>query len=198
VLPTIADVLGMTVPWGVDGRSLRNRVLTTTDVVVKARAGGNIAAAAAIVTKGVARTADRKASLFGEGDGSVYRVGRNRWALGLRIMESRLRTMSTRIRIEDEELLADVRTASPSIPSRISGSVQGVELSDRTEIAVALNGRVVALARWFPTAGGQRFLALVPEHAFRDGYNRIDVYAVESGFPEPSLVWLGGGPDRDD
>ena len=57
------------------------------------------------------------------------------------------------------------------------------------DLAVALNGRVAATTRTYDASDGVRFAAVVPDAAFRDGANEIDVLvsrgAPSRAFPPP-------------
>lgn len=50
-----------------------------------------------------------------------------------------------------------------------------------TELAVALGGRIVALARSYSSGGEERFSVLVPESSLRQGANRVELLWVRPG-----------------
>jgi hypothetical protein len=69
IVPTIADSLGLTIPWHVDGRSLRaaNRP-RHPDVLVGSALGPAIHVSWKSVERARAQTISRKMQLFGVGD----------------------------------------------------------------------------------------------------------------------------------
>jgi hypothetical protein len=192
VVPTIADVLGIRLGWNVDGTSLvapRRRVSVEvavtrgdSDVVVR----GSVAQ----VVRGRSKTIRRNGRLLGEGRDSVYRIGTHVELLGSLVSSGR-RSQNTVVRIDDAEQFAAVDTSSSFLPARVSGVVARGRVARATELAIAVNGRIRALTRSFYQDGVQRFRALVPESAFRDGPNQVDVFAVRAAGSVPRLEALG-------
>jgi hypothetical protein len=98
-----------------------------------------------------------------------------------------------RIHIERGEDLADVQRGSSFVPVRIWAIVEEGRIDRRTELAIAVNGRVRALTRSFFRDGRQQLRAIVPEATIREGFNQVDVFAIErDGARAHRLVWLGG------
>jgi len=77
------------------------------------------------------------------------------------------------------------------VPARITGVLDGAEIADDVELAVAVNGRIAALTRSFRLDGRQRFAALVPETVFREGQNRVELFSIDGTASEPRLIRLG-------
>ena len=72
--PTIADVVGVTIPWDVDGRSLRS-VPVSRRVAIAGHFTPELDAHSNDVNRAVLATAKRNARLFGTGRDSLYRIG---------------------------------------------------------------------------------------------------------------------------
>jgi Sulfatase len=195
VLPTVADVLGIQLPWRADGRSLRGTPPAPTGEIVLSGTDRTVRASTIRVVRDVEAAVDRKSDLFGGGSDSLYRIGDHKELLGARVSANVPRSTTTRVQIQGAELFTDVRMESSVVPARVAGLVVAGEVARDAELAIALNGRVVALAKCFRAAGGQLFRVLVPESALREGYNRVDVFAIEEGRRKASLVWLGASAD---
>jgi hypothetical protein len=192
ILPTIADVLALELPWAVDGSSLRDEPAARSDVEVSRRDGTLVAASSADVERAVQAALRRKSSLFGEGTDSLYDIGSNRNLLGMTLAELPVRrSTGARVAFDDEGFLAHVRLSSSFVPARVTGSVEGVEIGPEVELAVAVNGRIAALTRCNSVDGKQRFAALVPEAAFRDGANVVELLSIQGRRSTPRLVRLG-------
>ena len=97
-----------------------------------------------------------------------------------------------RARLDGETLLADVRLASGFVPARIVGSLDGREAVPGASLAIALNGRIVATTRTYAQDGNVHFATLVPETAFRNGINDVDLFGVLTTSGALRLVRLGG------
>ena len=194
VLPTIADVLHVDLPWPVDGRSLLRAPRRSGAVVIDGK-DVRLTMPGRAVARDVQRAVGRKSALFGEGRDSLFRLGMHKRLLGARVSSDVPRSTTTRVAIQRADLYAEVRYDSQVIPARVAGIVTEGQLGRRTELAIAVNGRVQVLARGFRGAGGQLFRVLVPESALREGYNRIDVFAIHGAAGSTRLVWLGTSAD---
>ena len=96
-----------------------------------------------------------------------------------------------RVELEGESLLATVDMRSAFLPVHIVGRVAGTGMK---QLAIAVNGRIEVVTQSFRLDGTQRFAVLVPETAFHDGRNDVDVYAVDDTAPL-ALTRLGGTAD---
>jgi hypothetical protein len=191
ILPTIADVLRVRLPWETDGVSLREAPVER-DVLIDQRGGKVASASLEEMLRDRQSTLDRKAAAFGEGLDSLYRIGKNRWLLGRDVAAFRDRSTTVEVRIENEADLRNVRRGSGFIPARISGHVASGLLAPGAELAVAVNGRVRGLTTWFSDGNGvQRFRTLVPEASFRDGHNGVEVFLVQGATAPSRLLSVG-------
>jgi hypothetical protein len=187
ILPTIAEVLGVDLPWRVDGRSLLGPPATRR-VFVGSRFSAPHITDPDDVHAGVLATARRNAESFGEGADSLYRIGPFRQLLGRRIDGARSSPVT--VRIDGEYLYADVRPASGFVPARIVGELVGRPV-EGLSLAIAVNGRIAATTQTYVRDGKAYFAALVPETSFREGRNDVDILSIGSA-DGLRLTRLGG------
>ena len=129
--------------------------------------------------EGVLATAGRNAILFGEGADSMYRLGPQTELLGRPVVSLASRSVrGAQISIDGETLLRNVQLSTGFVPARIVGVIRSPRLAKGTPLAIAVDGRIAALTRSFPVGGASSFAALVPESAFHDGANTVDVFVV--------------------
>ncbi len=186
VLPTIADVLGIRIPWQIDGRTALSdpgrRTVQVQTRPARAASGEVEASFASLVPKHEALIRLR-ARLFGSGDWErLYQVGPHRGLLGRSVGGLVVGSSSDRAVIEDEltrKLLAAMRPDLPFVPSPLQGYVEGAGAVPGRSLAVAVNGRIAAVAETYEGSDAVRFSALAPESAFRPGRNRVAFYWVE-------------------
>ena len=196
VVPTVADVVGIDVPWPIDGRSLR-REAVERGVSVGRRDGAPQIASAESVAAGVLATARRNARMFGEGADSLFRIGPNRSLLGRRVDDIETgEANGVAARLDAESLFADVRFASGFVPARIAGEIEARAPTPGAVIAIAVNGRIAATTRSFRQDRQVRFAALVPESVLREGPNEVEVFGVDASADPARLVRLGGTGQR--
>jgi Sulfatase len=192
ILPTIADVLGIELPWKVDGVSLLAEI-PERDVVVHVQGGDVVHASPDEMIRNRDETLRHKADEFGERRDSLFRIGTNKALLGRDVRGVSERSPTVAVEVEYEETLVDVWPASGFLPARISCHVVEGRLDKGVELAIAVNGRVRGLTTWFwdDEDGVQRFRSLVPQDSFRAGVNKVDVFLVQRRGAHVSLVSIG-------
>jgi hypothetical protein len=191
VLPTIARVLGVSLPWRVDGRPLVGRQLPDDGLASVLRDGRWIAAPLAEVRARRARTLARQVAVFGSGSlQTLYRIGPHRELLGRSVASLSVRpSVGRTVELMARTLLAAVDRDSDVLPSYVDGKIKGPVAPDQA-LAVAVNGRIAATTRTFAEGAKSRFSAFVPESALHAGENAVAVYVILDGGPRPVLEQL--------
>ena len=195
VLPTIASLLRVPVPFRVEGRSAfsavvrRRRVVRIPSrdfrrtVVISARAYER--RRRAIVRRRLAR--------FGFGDlrGLYTGIGPARALIGRSLPELQLLPRGgARARFVFGGRLRRVRRRSGLMPAQVAGTIRGGRRVVRRSLALSVNGRIEVTGRSFRLRGSraERFALNVPEAGLREGHN--DVRLLEIG-PGGALRPLG-------
>lgn len=183
ILPTIADVLDVQTPWPMDGRSLLESWAGPTIVSVGKVDGTVVQASRGQMQRGMA-VAVRRKTVFGPTWDSLLAIGLPRHLVGFETGATRAAAAAdARVEFDNEALFVDVELSSWFVPARITGSIEGIQIAPDTALVVSVNGRIVASTRCFRIRGEQRFSALVPDTAFREGFNRVELFAVEGTDP---------------
>jgi hypothetical protein len=159
ILPTVADALGLRIPWRVDGRSLLGGSPAERDVVLIKDGGRRFVVPTVELQARREGALRRQLRLFGSNEplSSLYAVGPGREHVNHSI--------------EGRPLDAQLDAIDPSSdPVQISGRVPEATRA----VAVVVGEKVVAVA---PAAAG-RFWALVPRARLRDGNPLI--YALKA------------------
>jgi hypothetical protein len=181
IVPTIADAIGVRLPWKVDGTSLRGPTVTGRRVMVWKRDGSVVQADPDAVRARVLQTAARNADLFGVGVDADGPVGPHREVVGhaVRAFPS-TSAGGAQVRLDQEALFADVRKGSGFVPARVTGEVVRGSLGSGSAIAISVNGRVAATTRLYTEDGRNRFAVLVPERSLDEGRNTVEVFSISS------------------
>jgi Sulfatase len=199
VLPTIADVLGIRLPFRVDGRSLRPPRPVPASLQFRRSNGGRIDIDRATLERRKAQSLAHQIGLLGTTTWArAYRIGPHPELIGRDVADlPTLPQGELAVAVEDSGRLAQVDPDSSYSPSHIAGRLSGGDPSDR-ELAFALNGRIVSMGRSFVDLGPNRlnFSSLLPPDAFRRGGNRLDVYELGSSSGRLGLIPLGGAGPR--
>jgi hypothetical protein len=201
VLPTIAEALGITMPWRINGRSaLQDPRRGTVRVRTRPReaADGETEAPFATVVQRQEAAISRKATLFGVGDWArLFAVDPHRDLRG-RLVETLdvVGSSADRATIDHEatrRLAASMPVGLPFVPSPLQGHVTGAGARPGRPLALVVNGRVAALATTYAASGGVRFSALPPESAFQNRRNVISFYWVDGPVGAARLTRLRSG-----
>jgi hypothetical protein len=143
IVPTIADALGVRIPWHVDGRSVLGGSPAERDVVLIKDGGRRFVVPTAELQARRERALRRQLRLFGSGEplSTLYAVGPGRERVNHSIEGRPLEAQLDAIDLSGD-------------PVQVSGRVPDATRA----VAVVVGGKVVAVA---PAAAG-RFWALVP------------------------------------
>lgn len=188
ILPTIATILGMRLPFEVDGRSLIGDGLparATRTFIERGR--GSVARHD--VTNWLPSSQvslARRMSRFGVGGYEmVFTVPGTAGLLGRPTSEFPQRTGSLRVQLAAPEMFADVDADSATLPLHVRGRVLG-QVSQ--PLAVVVNGRIAATTMPFVELGASVFATMIPEGALRPGHNDIATYLVDRSGGAITLV----------
>ena len=200
VLPTIADVLGVRIPWQVDGRTARRdpgRGTIRVRTPARDEPDGEASATLDALARAQEKAVERKVQLFGDGSWErLFAVGPHRGLLGRRAGELAPGSSDDSASIDHElteRLLTRIEPGLPFVPSPLQGRVQGDGARTGRTLAVAVNGTIAALATIYRASGEQRFSALAPESAFRAGTNTVEFFWVDGAAGAEELTRLQSG-----
>ena len=188
VVPTIADILGLRMPYRADGRSAFSAAVRRRRSLVMVRRdfGANIEVPAKALERRRRALLRVRLERFGSGDwASLYTgPGPNRELLGRAVDEQARATRGdVRATIEGAGEMRAVRKNSGLAPTQVVGPVASGNAGAKRDIAVAVNGRIEAVSRTFYLRGSDResFAVNVPETSLRRGRNRVEVFEVLDG-----------------
>jgi hypothetical protein len=188
ILPTIADILGVDVPWATDGRSLLARGGDGPDVRVGTSSGDVVVGDDEELVERRAQVLAHQIDLFGEGDDEpgLFGIGPRPDLLG-RPLDGLAGAVSGGPTFESYGE-SDYDPVAPFAPVRVYGRIEGAPAGQ--EIAVAVNGRVVAVTRSFEHDGDTLVSAVTPEDAYRAGANSVRVFVVQGSGDDTVLQEL--------
>jgi hypothetical protein len=81
------------------------------------------------------------------------------------------------VELVDEALLDAADPEAAVVPTLVEGELSGLD-DERVNLAIAVNGRIEAVAESFRAHGKTRFSAFVPERSLLAGRNAVDVFVV--------------------
>ena len=192
ILPTVADALGIEVPWETDGRSALDD--TSEERPTKTMLAGRTQE---FVLDGRSTASDegfrRKLELFGSGSWDpLFAHGTYADLVGREVQEFGLGEAGIGVELDGEAFFDSVTIDSTFLLANITGRISAGqnELSSR-HLAVAVNGRIGTVTE-LPEAdeGIGEFTALVPATAFRPGRNEVEVFFVVEDDGKPRLEHL--------
>jgi hypothetical protein len=183
LVPTVADALGIKVPWRVDGISaLGSQARTGTQKAFYVRPGtanrimldgpSNLALALRGVTDRLLRPQD--------GPIGLYEIGRYGRLVGKSAAAVGVTTPSPlQATISKPTNLHTIDPASGKVPALVTGRLVGSTTGRAPAIAVAVNGTIGGVSEVFRNGEVPSFAAMVPDFLFRQGGNRIELFEVD-------------------
>jgi hypothetical protein len=180
ILPTIFDILDLEPRVKMDGKSAFSPEVQNRDTLrfLIRNTFQTLRIPAADFERERQQIIDRNHRLFGSGsDGPerIYRIGPHPELIG---QPASAAGPKLSVELADAGDYENVDPSTGFIPTHIVASVNGPDRHPR-DIAVAVNGTIQAVGNTFKLAigdSGELVSVMVPESAFHEGRNRVDVY----------------------
>ena len=181
ILPTIADVLRVELPWSVDGKSLlrpssspaiRDKIIYYFHAKERAVLDDDPGAKYA--------TLARQIELFGTGAdrGALFAVGRCKELIGRRVDTLPVEVATQgRIELDGPDDFVGVDPDGPVLPVHVVGELD-LDTPADVDLAVAVNGVVRAVTQSYRHGTAIRFSTMIPPESLTAGGNRVDFFAI--------------------
>jgi uncharacterized protein DUF4214/sulfatase-like protein len=164
ILPTIADMLGIKMPWKIDGRSAIDPAREERTRYVRHD------------------TLKRKLSLFGSGTrpGGLFKIGPHKELIGQPISTTDMMLGNAMVEIDQAICYANDEPNVSYTNSQITGRLfldgnTGASLN----LAIGVNGTIRSVTKTFPVERGMaEWSGMLPESAFKKGKNEVEVFIV--------------------
>jgi len=179
VVPTIADVLDVDGMYPTDGVSMLAQGPAKTERMMRSLHGHHVS----LGVDGKAKYAalERKLELFGPAGGiqRLYGIapGGYREVLG-RSVAGVTSGAAGRVALDSAGSYQRFDPSADVVRALMTGSLSGVSQAPRV-LAIAVEGRVVAVTRTYVRSGQVRFNAMLSPESFRRGANKVEIYLVE-------------------
>ncbi len=174
IVPTVADLLGFTLPWTSDGFSLFGpdpmRTETTTT-------GPSSSATYGVDGEEVLAVAARNATWFPTGDPYELLPPDAPDLVGTDPDDIDAINEELMLRLDRPEAFTNVDPEADRVPARVTGRVFGLQDDEETLVAVAVNGVIEAVVSSYHDRGKAGFQAMIPPDRFRRGNNTVEAIA---------------------
>ena len=187
VLPTIADILGFTLPWTPAGVSAVGGAPEPAEKTLFYNGARNRRTLPASMRALVTDFVGRKLALFGPSTPGGHWQPLDSPSAGIidrPVAELTAGARSTlRLRLNDRFRFDDVKLDSGFVPARITGQVMGARgAAERWPLAIAING-VVRATTWSgasATAVPGGWAAVVSPASLSPGRNAVEIYVIDT------------------
>jgi len=188
VLPTVAEHLGLEVPWEHEGQSLVSDERDVRPLDIEARAGHLVGLRDP--EGGVRSAVAHLQSVFGTRDGSLelFSLGDYDAVLGQSPEQAVVGSSGISARVDEAWRLAHVAPKTGFfVPGFVHGHLDG-DVDEGLHVGVAVNGEIGTVVPVFDVDDdGARFNAIVPDESFASGFNDLEIVAV-SGPPSAPVI----------
>ncbi|MGH8957984.1 MAG: sulfatase-like hydrolase/transferase [Acidimicrobiia bacterium] len=176
IAPTVADLLGFTLPWTADGVSLFGpnpmRSETTTT-------GPSSSATFGVDGEEVMEVAARNATWFPTGDPFELLPPGAPDLVGTGLAELAAVNEDLTLRLDRPQAFMDVDPTADRVPARVTGRVLGLANDEESLVAVAVNGVIEAVVMSYHDRGKTGFQAMISPDRFRPGDNEVIAIAFD-------------------
>lgn len=195
IVPMVADVLGVPLPWAADGRSLLNG-----DAGAEPHARWFYAEELRPVDETAVEARYESLARKLEWFDGWFKVGPARELVGSRVATLKVQDAPhLDVQLFESRVFESVNPESYFVPSQIVGSLRVAETPPDAarRLAIAINGLICATTRTYesptPDHGGL-WSAVVDPKCFVPGRNRVEVFLIESAEEGPILLRPAGSP----
>lgn len=196
LLPTVADALGIELPWPVDGLSaLGSERRRAVSVYVRDQERTRVFDEREIAA-GRAEALSRKLARFGDARWPVASPPALRELPGMPVSALDIgRGSGLRAHVDRPYAWRRVRLDGPSLPIQIRGRIEPAARASRRPVplAIGVNGTIAAVSETWRNQAG--WMALLPPEALREGENRVEVFAVDRSSAQRLVLLPSPVPD---
>jgi len=187
VLPTVAEYLGIELPWPHQGQSLTGNPRTVPPLQVKAYWESDLVELND-VAEGVLDATEYAYSIFGDGKGRIdpCSLGDYDSLIGRAPEEVSTGSSTLEAHVDNLWRLDHVSESISFLPGFVRGEVIG-EVEPEVHIAIALNGQIRTVVPVMEGDETTSFSAILPEHAFAPGFNDVTLMAVTGPIESPEV-----------
>jgi hypothetical protein len=194
VTPTVVAAVGRAASDGFDGASVLDAANEPARTKRALPWRGGLVDLPADLTPQLRAAAAHKQSLFGVSAGAAdfYQLARDGEVLGRTLDGFELGpVLAAAARLDPPAQLGRWDPAGEFVPASIEGAIEGdaATLPSR-HLAIALNGRIAAVAKLFEKTGQLRFQAIVPPDVLNAEGNTVEFYAIAEAGPNGEAMRL--------
>jgi len=178
ILPTIADMLEIDLPWPVDGQSALDLSQPERKQRIIYNSSSEMHAYGPIMDEKY-QTLDRIIDLFGAGSrDSLFGIGAYSGLIGKEVLEGEIKQeKGLEVLLQYSDLYSNLKPDASFIPANVMGRIlANQKYKQPLNLAVAVNGTIRAVTETYMESGEIKFAALVPEKSFRQGANEVTIY----------------------
>ena len=181
ILPTMAEILGIKLPWQIDGQSaLGPAASSKSGKTVIVESGRRIEVDARL--PGVQESIRRKIAWFGDEPDDIFRIGSCRELIGQDVKGLRRTRSAVECVLDGRTYFENVDPDSDFVLTDVRGQLSQLPpgTTHPLDLAVAVNGRIRGVTQSYTDHDGvERFSSVLCDSDFQPGYNRVEVYLVK-------------------
>jgi len=182
ILPTIADVLKLQLPWKQDGVSLLSENGVKRQKKTAFGWFGTNGKIFQIDQPAIKNSANwkRKIQLFGSGSiEKVFRSGAAADLMGRSLKEFQIQNdPNAKIELQNQKWYQSVNPDSGFLPAQVTAKIRNESSRQNLPVAIAINNKVCAVAEQFKNGNDQAIVSITPESCFRRDFNDLQFFFI--------------------
>jgi hypothetical protein len=183
ILPSIADILDLIMPWTIDGQSVFANDKTKKSEKIIYQQGDQRRLVFDPVFNAKYLTLKQKLDIFGAGSDplGLFKIGSFKEIVDKTIEEIGISGVTdVTVLLDNHSLYNDIELQSSFIPAHVTGIIyKDIKQSGIFNLAIALNGVIGSVTQTYIDEKEEvRFSAILPESFFKEGENKIETFIV--------------------
>lgn len=183
ILPTVADVLKLQLPWKEDGVSLLSKNGVKRQKKTAFGWFGTNGKMFRIDQPQIQNSANwkKRIQLFGAGPiEKVFHYGLSGDLVGRSLKEfSIVDAPAVKIELQNRKWYQGVNPASGFLPAQLTAKIREEDSNQKFPVAIALNGKICAIAEQFKFSNEHAIVSMIPESCFQSGANEVDFFMIK-------------------
>jgi len=180
IIPTVADYLGIKLPWKASGVSLlqKNREVKTSKSIFTSKRLETYAYRDLLQKRESSHLENIYKFGLNQPSSNLFWFGEHLDLLGKNVIDLEVREGNVSLELDQAHMFDSVDLSRNLTPALIQGKLT-YRKPVMAEVAISINGVIQGVAKAYNIQGNNVFTVVVPESAFKEGVNKVQGYVIE-------------------
>jgi len=185
LVPTIADILKIKLPWISDGHSIfQSTPFLPKELLVYEQKRKELIKHSYLPKdlEAIKTSTKRKLEIFGSGKTKpkgLYHIGTYSNLIGKSLSNLNIKNGTLSITLKNPDYFKTINLSTDFLPSHLEGTIKDSS-QETLHLAIAINGTIQAVTQTFKSRQKKtQFTAMISEEAFQNGENSVEIFIIK-------------------